>query len=128
MEEIELSSGHIAVSSDTSAKIYDSSKSNCIVEYDSTGYRGRTGRPRGVITIHNEDEFKQYQDVFERYLSNRPWSARDTRPIKKYPGRSTRGSLRKKRKQKKKTKRKNTKRKNTKRKKTKRKKTRRKKY
>ena len=60
MEEIKLSSGHIAVSSDTSAKIYDSSKSNCIVEYDSTGYRGRTGRPRG-ITIHNEDEFKQYR-------------------------------------------------------------------
>jgi len=123
MEEVTLTSGHTAVSSDTSAKIYsDSSKSKCIVEYSSKEYKGRTDRPRGVITIHDEDEFKRYQDVFERYLSNRPWSARDTRPIKKYPGRSTRGSLRKKRKQKKKTKRKNAKRKKTKRKKTRRKK------
>ena len=129
MEEIKLSSGHIAVSSDTSAKIYDSSKSNCIVEYDSTGYRSRTGRPRGVITIHNEDEFKQYQDVFERYFTSLPWSTIDRFPIKKYPGRSIRGSLRKKHKQKKKTKRKKHKqKKKTKRKKTKRKKTKRKKY
>ena len=75
----------------------------------------RTSKMFGMRVVNSDD-------VFERYLSNRPWSARDTRPIKKYPGRSIRGSLRKKRKQKKKTKRKKTKRKKSKRKKTRRKK------
>ena len=113
MEEEEISGGYIAVLYDTSVEIYDSSKSNLIVEYSSKSYKGKTDRPRGVITIHDKDEFKSNQVIFDRYLNSLPWTTRDTRPIKKYPERSHRGSLRKKR-SKKKTKKKRSKKRKTK--------------
>ena len=123
MEE-ELTGGFFAVSSDTSAKIYsDSSKSKCIVEYSAKEYKGRTDRPRGVITIHDIKKYDESKEIFETYLSRFYDAPYSKAPIRRYSERSRRGSLRKKRKQKrrKKTKRKKHKKKRSKKKKTKRK-------